>query len=153
MQLPQGEARHPSLSGAPVKAPALVAVEADASAFTALFAAAMRRRERLGWLELGGAVEAPAPLAGAAAAGAFKSVVAGDGSVVTVKRVAGRPVLRDLLREHFLGCVAVLVRGHDGAPRLSLAGEKFRFEPLAGRTLELGADELLDELMRPEHRG
>jgi hypothetical protein len=136
-----------------MKAPALVAVDADAAAFAALFAAAVKRRERLGWLELGATVEAPPALAEAAAAGAFKSVVAGDGSVVTVKRVAGRPVLRDLLREHFLGCAAVLVRGHEGRPRLSVAGKKFRFEPLAGRTLDLGADELLDELMRPEHRG
>lgn len=135
-----------------MNAPALVAVEADAAAFAALFAAAAKRKTRLGWLELGASVEPPAALAGAVAAGAFKSVVAGDGSVVTVKRVAGRPVLRDLLREHFLGCAAVLVRGHEGKPRLAVAGEKFRFEPLAGRERDLDAEQLLDELLRPEHR-
>lgn len=135
-----------------MKTPALVAVEADAAAFAPLFAAAAERRLRLGWLELGAAVEPPVELAGAAGAGAFKAVVAGDGRVVTLKRVAGRPVLRDLLREHFLGCAAVLVRGHEGKPRLSVTDGKFRFEPLAGRSRELGAAELLAELLLPEHR-
>ncbi len=135
-----------------MKAPALVAVDAPAEAFAALFAAASERGARLGWLDLDAAVEAPAPLAGAAAAGAFKSVAVGSGRVVAVKRTSGRAVLRDLVREHFLGCVAVLVRGGAGKPRLTVDKDGFHLEPLAGRSRRLDAAALLAELARPEHR-
>jgi hypothetical protein len=61
-------------------------------------------------------------------------------------------VLLDLLREHFLGCVVVLVRGREGRPRLSPAPGGFRLETgsAPGRELEAGA--LLAELARPRHR-
>ena len=40
----------------------------------------------------------------------LRAVAVAGGRAVAVKRVAGPPTLRDLLREHFLGCAAVVVR-------------------------------------------
>jgi hypothetical protein len=135
-----------------VKAPALVAVDQPAAAFATLFAAAAERGERLGWLELGAADELPAPLAAAAAAGAAKAVAVSAGGSLAWKRRRGAPVLRDLLREHFLGCLAVLVRGGAGWPRLAIAAPGFRFELGEGRARELAAPDLVAELARPRHR-
>lgn len=135
-----------------MKSPALVAVEAGPDAFAPLFEAARRRGERVGWLELA----PPPPLAGAladaAAAGVLRAVAVGGGRAVTLKPVRGEPVLRDLLREHFLGCAIVLVRGRGGHPRLAPAGALFRFEAGPGRARELDADAAVAELLRPRHR-
>jgi hypothetical protein len=137
-----------------LKAPALVAVDEEPRAFLALFAAAKERGVRVGWLELARDVEVPEPLAGALVAGAFKVVAAAGGSSVAVKSMRGAPVLRDLLREHFLGCALVLVRGRDGRPRLAAEAEAgtYRLELAPERTLRLDAAALVAELLRPRHR-
>lgn len=146
-----------------MRSPALVAVEAGPEAFVALFEAARRQGVRFGWLELapppagGSPVESPVelpagPLEAAAAAGALRAVAVGGGRALAVKPVRGEPVLRDLLREHFLGCGIVLVRGRQGFPRLAPAGANFRLETQAGRARELDAEAVLAELRRPRHR-
>jgi hypothetical protein len=135
-----------------VKSPALVAVEQPAEAFAALFAAAAERGERLGWLDLAAADELPSPLADAAAAGAAKAVAVSARGAVAWKRRRGAAVTRDLLREHFLGFGAVLVRGGAGWPRLATSAAGFRFESAEGRVRELPAEALLAELLRPRHR-
>lgn len=106
----------------------LLAVDAPAQTFAGLFAAAREEGLHLGWLEpTPSTVPEPVPpgLAGAAAAGARQAVGVGGGRLVAVKPLAGTPVLADLLRGHFLGCVAVLVRGDLAAgeplPRLDPA--------------------------------
>jgi hypothetical protein len=134
-----------------VKAPALVAVEQPPEAFAPLLAAARARGLRVGWLELA-AVEPPAPLAAAAAAGAAKAVAAVAGQTVALKTSRGAPVLRDLLREQFLGCAVVLVRGHAGWPRLALDADGAALALAAERTRRLSVEALIDELVRPRHR-
>jgi hypothetical protein len=136
-----------------VKAPALVAVEQPAEAFAALFAAAARRGVRVGWLDLAAVVEAPGELAAAAAAGAAKAVAVSPHGAVAWKRRAGGAVLRDLLREHFLGYAVVLLRGQAGTPSVAAEGAGFRFESVPGASRWFAAAELLDELLRPRHRG
>lgn len=134
-----------------MKAPALIAVDAGPADFAALFAAARAAGLRLGWLELAPAPP-PQPLEAAAALGALRAVAVGGGRAVTVKPLAGEPVLRDLLREHFLGCAAVLVRGSGGWPRLEPAPGGFRLHLSATRRRELDAETAARELARPRHR-
>jgi hypothetical protein len=61
-------------------------------------------------------------------------------------------VLRDLLREHFLGCTLVLVRGIEGWPRLEPGGEGLVLAESASRRRALDAGSLLAELARPRWR-
>jgi hypothetical protein len=135
-----------------VRAPALVAVEAGPEAFASLFEAARRRAVRIGWLELAPPPTLTGPLEEAAAAGALRAVAVHGGRAVSVKPVRGEPVLRDLLREHFLGCAIVLVRGRGDLPRLVPEGALLRLETGPGRVRELDADAALGELLRPRHR-
>lgn len=135
-----------------MRTPALVAVEEAPEAFAALFAAARERGERLGWLELAPPSALPPSLDRAAELGALRAVAAGGARSVAVKPLRGAPVLRDLLREHFLGCAIVLARGADGHPRLAPAGDRFRLELAAGSVRELDAAATLAELLRPRHR-
>ncbi len=141
-----------------MKTPALVAVDQAPEAFAALFAAAKAQGIRIGWLDLATVAEPPAPLVDAVDAGAAKVVSASGGRVMVLKPTKGAAVLRDLLREHFLGCPIVLVRGHAGWPRLAIevldAGNagRARLEFSADRTRRLSIDDLLLELLRPRHR-
>jgi hypothetical protein len=105
-------------------APHLLRVDGPPERYAPLFAAARAEGLRLGWLDLAASSPAPlpaplAPLDNAAGLGALRAVsVAGDRSVA-VKPLKGAPVLRDLLREHFRGCVLVLVRGEGLSPDLA----------------------------------
>jgi hypothetical protein len=135
-----------------VKAPALVAVESGPEAFAPLFVAARAARVHLGWLDLAAPAPLPDDLESAAASGALRAVGAGGGRVVVVKPIVGPPVTRDLLREHFLGCAAVLVRGSAGWPRLEPAPGGFRLRFTERRWREFDAEALLRELARPRHR-
>lgn len=134
--------------------PALVAVDCGPGEFASLFAAARAAGERIGWLDLTGATAAPVPadLERAAGLGALRAVAVAAGRTVVVKPVAGPAVLRDLLREHFRGCFAVLVRGLEGWPRLRPAGEAFALSTAADRTRDIGAVDLVARLRRPRHR-
>jgi hypothetical protein len=55
---------------------------------------------------------------------------------VAVKLLAGAPVLRDLLREHFRGCKAVLVRGEVEAEELRRVGGGWQVGEAAAVSVE-----------------
>jgi hypothetical protein len=129
--------------------PALVAVEQEPAAFAALFEAARGRGVRVGWLDLSAPASATAP---ALEAGAAKRVAVETGRVSSFKRVVGKLVLRDLLREHFTGYGVVLVTGEAAWPRWAAAGERWTLHESPTRRRELGAEELLAELLRPKRR-
>lgn len=135
-----------------MKSPVLLAVVGVAGDFEALFAAARERGVRVGWLELESAVLPPPDLAFAPPAGAFRAVAVGNRISIAVKPMKGAPVLRDLVREHFLGADVVLVKGTDLFPKLSAVdgGWKLGESPTNERRLSL--DELFARLRKPELR-
>ncbi len=91
------------------RAPHLLAVVEPAAVFAPLVQALAAAGMRTGWLELR-PPEAMAPsLADAVATGVGRAVAVGGSHSMAVKAMAGAPVLRDLLREHFAGCAVVLV--------------------------------------------
>lgn len=146
-----------------------------------LVAAAATEGMRVGWLDLDGPAAtaagggdgrafAPPALEEAVSAGAFRAVAAGPGRTVSLKAVAGPPVLRDLLREHFLGCALVVVRvdrdaaetaaaagslvrdagaALDEAPWLKAEGDSFVVEPPGRAGRRFTAAELAARLRKP----
>ena len=106
-----------------MKAPHLLRVEDAPESFSELVEAARADGLRVGWLELAEVAPLPEVLAAAAGLGLLRAVSAGGGRTVAVKPLRGEPVLKDLLREHFLGCALVLVRGAVDAPLLRRNGE------------------------------
>jgi hypothetical protein len=160
-----------------VKTPHLCWVHEPPSAFAALVSRGRQRNLRVGWLQLG--PFAPLPeLTPAAAAGMARSVAVGAGASVALKPIAGPPVLRDVLREHFLGFRLVLLSGDPAAPGVRIDGglKTYRLwrcrsaSPVTGEGGEgegdgsiavwklvspngdgrtLTADQLLDRLARP----
>jgi hypothetical protein len=68
-------------------------------------------------------------------------VVAGPGATVAARARRGPALLRELLRQQFLGCAAVLVRGEVDAPRLAALDEGWRVEVADAppRTLDTAA--------------
>jgi hypothetical protein len=151
-----------------MKTPHLLIVEEGPERFAALFASARELGLRLGWLDLlAAAPPSPLPpdLEAAAGEGALRAVAVGGGRSVVVKPLRGEPVLADLLREHFRGCAAVLVRGVEGgagalgaveAPRLTLEGESWKVAP-PGEAARLypaaAASDLVAALRRPRPWG
>ena len=140
----------------PVKTPALVAVDERAARRSPPLFAAARERGRAA---SAGSISRRRRRAArgstrAAALGALRAVAAGGGRVGRVKPLRGAPVLRDLLREHFLGCAVVLVRGVDAGfptPR-HRRGELLRLELARARARDLDAAAAIAELLRPRHR-
>jgi hypothetical protein len=111
-------------------APHLLRVDGPPERYASLFAAARAEGLRLGWLDLAASAPASPPaslppsLDTAAGLGALRAVaVTGDRSVAG-KPLKGAPVLRDLLREHFRGCVLVLVCGEGLPPGLAILREE-----------------------------
>jgi hypothetical protein len=141
--------------------------DGPAEALGPLIAAAREAGLRVGWLDrVPGEAKAevepvPASLGAAAGAGAFRSVSLADGRSVAVKALSGPPVLRDVLREHFLGCALVVLtaRGAEAfgsvadelreAPEIETAEGGYRVTPPgeAGRVFAPGA--LAARLRRP----
>lgn len=99
----------------------LLRYDGDPADLAPLLDAARREDLRIGWLDLPAEGPGPVPpeLASASSTGAFRAVAVGPDRTVAVKAPGGPPVLRDLLREHFLGCTLVVVRVAEGS---SLAG-------------------------------
>ena len=136
-----------------MKEPHLLRVDGGAEEFAPLAVDLAAAGMRLGWLELAAAAPGPLPgtLVAAAGLGVLRAVAVGPGLAVAVKPLRGAPVLRDLLREHFRGCVLVLVTGAAAVelPRLTPRGGGWLVEPAGGRPRELGTDELVAALRRP----
>jgi hypothetical protein len=127
----------------------LLRVETPAEAFGELFATAAAAREWLGWLDLEAPTEPPPELAAAAGAGARPAAAVAGGSALTLRRLHGEPVLRDLLRRDFLGCRAVLVRGGLEAPLLEPAAGAWRVTPPGSVARSFSSEQLLAALRRP----
>ena len=108
-----------------MKAPHLLRVEDPPESFASLVEAARADGLRIGWLELSETAPLPDVLASAAGLGVLRAVSVGGGRTVAVKPLRGEPVFKDLIREHFLGCALVLVRGAVDAPHLRRDGESW----------------------------
>lgn len=109
-------------------APHLLRVDAGPEIFAPFVEAVRALGLRVGWLELAPPPAVPGDLGDleiAAGLGTLRAVAAGGGRAVVVKPLRGDPVLKDLLHEHFRGCVVVLVRGESVAPLLQLDGERW----------------------------
>jgi hypothetical protein len=141
-----------------LKAPHLLRVEEEAACFAPLLAAARQAGLRAGWLDLETPVAAPPELAAAAELGALRAVAAAAGRSIAVKPLRGAPVLKDLLREHFLGCALVLVRAASlpsvpatatAPPRLRPAGGGWEVEPAGAAVRHFTTEELVSSLRRP----
>lgn len=132
-----------------MKAPHLLRVEDAPESFSALVSAARAENLRIGWLELAETLPLPETLQTAADQGVLRAVSVGGGRTVAVKPLRGAPVLKDLLREHFLGSVLVLVRGDIDAPRLRADGEGWRMAVPGEAEQALTMDQLLAKLRSP----
>ncbi len=131
-----------------MKSPHLLRVDEAPERFAALFEAARVEKLRIGWLDWTPA-DAPADLGTAAGLGALRAVSVGGGRTVAVKPLRGEPVLKDLLREHFLGCVLVLVRGELDAPALRADGEAWRVEVSGEAARPFPTEKLVTALRKP----
>ncbi|HEX2251935.1 MAG TPA: hypothetical protein VHQ65_01545 [Thermoanaerobaculia bacterium] len=137
-----------------MNAPHLLAVAAQVERFAPLAAAVAAEGLRLGWLDVSAEASSPVPpaLEQAAALGLLRAVAVGGGRAVSVKPLKGAPVLRDLLREHFRGCAAVLVTGDVAVetPRLEpIPGGGYRVMPPGEAARELAPEEIARRLRRP----
>lgn len=133
-----------------MKEPHLLRVEQGPESFAKLIEAARAIGLRVGWLDLRRPNPIPDDLETAASAGALRALAVGEGRSVAVKPLRGAPVLRDLLREYFLGCALVLVRGDVEAPALR-AEDGDRWSVVAPGHAARGYDtgQLAAELRRP----
>lgn len=137
-----------------MRPPHVLRVEAGPGAFASLVAAARAVGLRVGWLELGSdGPQPPAELESAAAVGVLRAVAVGGGRSVAVKPIRGPSVMRDLLREHFAGCLVVLGRGVVEAPLLTPDGGRWRVESSAAGSAGYSTDELLSQLRKPRPFG
>ena len=132
-----------------MKAPHLLRVEEPPESFASLVEAARADGLRVGWLELAEAAPLPEVLASAASLGVLRAVSVGGGRTVAVKPLRGEPVLKDLLREHFLGCALVLVRGAVDAPRLRRDGETWVIDSPEQAGQPLTTEQLAGKIRSP----
>lgn len=135
-----------------MKMPHLLRVEAGPESYASFVAAADAAGMRGGWLELGEDPPLPGPLAGAPAE-LLRAVAAGPRRTVTLKERRREPVLRDLVREHFLGCRFLLVRGSIDAPLLIPEGVGWRLKVPGFPDRELTSESLVAALRSPHFPG
>ena len=126
----------------------LLSVAGTLEAYRPLLAAAAEARMRLGWLELAAPVVDPS-LEAALGAGAFRAGRVGAGRSLAAKRLVGEAVLRDVVREQFKGCVAVLVVAAADLPRLVADGSDWSLVAVSGERRRLDTPALLALLRRP----
>lgn len=133
-----------------MKSPHLLRVEDEPSRFAPVIEAARALGLRVGWLDLGGSpAPVPEPLEAAAGLGVLRAVSVGEGRAVAVKPLRGAPVLKDLLREHFRGCVLVLVRGEVDAPLLALGEDGWSVTPREAASRRYATEDLAAALRKP----
>ena len=130
----------------------LLSVAARADAFLELIEALGAEGRRVGWLDLGSA-QVPATLTAASGAGVLRAVGVDDGVTVAVKPRKGAVVMKDLLREYFVGCSVVLVRGGEGLPRLSVAEGGWLLEVPGATARALDTASLVAALRKPRPFG
>ena len=136
-----------------MKAPVLLAVDGPPDLYEPLFAAAKAAGLRVGWLVMNAEVEAPPPLQAPPLLEAFRAVAVGNGRSLAMKPMKGKAVLRDLLREHFLGADVVLVSGLELFPRLTPRGEgSWHLVESATASRVYATEELLVRLRKPALR-
>ena len=135
-----------------MKTPVLLAVDGPAEEFAPLFAAAKAAGLRVGWLALNASVDPPPPLQAAPLLEAFRAVAVGDGRSLAMKPMKGKAVLRDLLREHFLGADVVLVAGSELFPRLTARESSWHLAESATASRSYSTEELLVRLRKPALR-
>ncbi len=118
--------------------------------FEEVIAAVRHHGGRVGWLELGEVAAAPLPeaLEMAAGHGVLRAVAVGGGRAVAVKPMRGPAVLGDVLREHFRGCILVLVHGDVDSPLLEPRGGGWVVLLEAGEKF-LKTEELVAALRKP----
>lgn len=133
-----------------MKEPHLLRPAGPVTEYTELFAALREAGLRTGYLDLEEPPAVPGDLETAAAAGALRAVGVGGGRSLAAKPLRGAPVLRDLVREHFLGCRLVLVRGDVEAPLVHHDGGRWRIE---GSERTLTTQELIAALRKPHPWG
>lgn len=131
-----------------MKRPHLLRVEIGAEDVGTLVGAARHAGLRVGWLDLRGA-DVPRSLEIAAASGVLRAVGVGEGITVAVKPRKGKAVLDDLLREHFVGCVLVLVVGPVEAPILERDGDHWRVTAKASRSVRFDTESFVRALRKP----
>lgn len=133
-----------------MKSPHLLRVDDSPERFAPLIEAARALGLRIGWLELGGTAHpVPPVLEAAAGLGVLRAVEVGEGRTVAVKPLRGKPVLKDLLREHFRGCALVLVRGEIEAPSLRIEESVWIVAPPGAASRSYTPEKLAEALRKP----
>ncbi len=96
-----------------MKMPRIIHVDGVLADYADLVEKEAAKGSRVGWLDLRSPVTVPQALFGSTIQGVFRAVEVGDQGTIAYKPRRGAPVLKDLIREYFLGCDLVLVRGVD----------------------------------------
>jgi len=135
-----------------MKTPVLLAVDGPAEAYAPLFSAAKEAGLRIGWLAMNAPVDPPPPLQAPPLLEAFRAVAVGEGRSIAMKPMKGRAILRDLLREHFLGADVVLVTGLALVPRLAARESGWHLTESATASRVYTTEELLVRLRKPSLR-
>ena len=99
----------------------LLRVEGAPDVYAPLLAAAAAAGMRVGWLELQDAPPAPPLLQNVLQAGSDRVVAIGESWTLAARPRKGPARLRELLRQQFLGCALVLVRGNVDTPAPTLS--------------------------------
>jgi hypothetical protein len=142
-----------------MKSPHLLRVTLPPDRFGSLIEGARALKLRIGWLDWNATpgtldhCRASSALDGAADLGVLRAVSVQEGRTVSVKPLRGRPVLKDLLREHFLGCALVLVRGEVDTPALEPDGESWSLQLPENASRRFTTAELSKALRKPHPWG
>ena len=107
---------------------------------------------RVGWLAMNASVDPPPPLQAPPLLEAFRAVAVGEARAVSLKPMKGKAVLRDLLREYFLGADVVLVAGLALFPRLVAQESGWHLAESTTASRAYTTEELLVRLRKPALR-
>ena len=128
----------------------LLRVADEAHAYAPLMVAAAASGIRVGWLELQAPPPPPEPLLAVLRAGGARAVAVTAGWTLAARPLKGPAQLRELLRQQFLGCALVLVRGEVDAPALSPGDGDWRVTVPGASERRLPIDQLLAALREPQ---